>query len=463
MSTRKIEIKKLDFFVYLFLTIFFIWNISTFDYSTANIGVVFTFLLLGAFFYIKIITAKKNITLYRVFYIFCFIFMFYAPLQQYLNGTVFQLNNGWSLVYNDRDYIQANIVISVFVILFDTGYKLASLRKINKKKKRNYIVKPSDFSSIVLLLISIFAVLVLCFSGNLTGREGYDVSNQNISQQINNILRFMPVSCFFISFLQLKKHYSNSLFWIHIIYLIEAIIVYFPFNGAVSRFLLFGVYLSVVSLFCSKSKYKSIFFLLYVIGFFFVFSAFNYFKTHTITDLSGFSLFKADFCSIDFDAYQMLMATINYVEAEGIVFGKNILTACLCFIPRSIWTGKMVPSGQIVAEYWGTWFTNVSCPIMAECFIAFGYIGVFCGGFLVGGVFEIIDDFDYSKGYFKKTIFYLLSGLLVYILRGALLPVVSYTVALIIALLLVYVINKYFSKFYIKRKAFNFIEPVYGN
>ena len=438
------RLSKVDCIIYLLLTLFFVLNIATFDYSGAKWSVILTFFVLGAFFYVKIITAKKNITLYRVYYIFCFIFMFYAPLQQYLSGVVFQKNNGWILTYSDMDYLRANIILLIFTLLFEIGYHFSKSAK-KKETAPSYYTVQTMSSSLILIAISILAILVLLLSGNLFGSEGYDVSNQNVSNQINNILRFIPVSCFIVTILQ-RRLAPRKQIGLCILFLLEILLVFFPFYGSISRFLLFGVYLSLISLFFSKSKHKSLFFLLYVVGFFFVFSSFNYFKSHTLTDLSDFSLSLANFNFVDFDAYQMLMATISFVEVEGCSFGLNILSAVLNFIPRSIWTGKSLPSGQIVAEYYGTWFTNVSCPIMAEWIFAFGYFGVLIGALILGWLFKKIDGFDDSNSFFKKGFFVMTSGLLVYILRGALLPVMAYTFALTISLACVCIIEKYFCR-----------------
>lgn len=451
--------RTIDIIIYSALAIFFFLNILSFDFSGADGLVVGSFILMGLFFFYRIVSAKKNISLYRVYYIFAFIFLFYAPLQQYLSGTVFQLSNGWTLIYDNNDYLQANVLIIVFTVCFEFGYKLTHYKTTVKNK--TYLAQPTDFSMLVSMFISFAVVLFLYATGNITGRAGYDVENASISHQINNILRFFPISCFIVTILQGRKSgYINKP--IFIIYLLEVVIVFFPFNGSISRFLLFGAYLAIFSLFFSKSQCKSLFFLLYVVGFFFVFSAFNYFKSNTLEDLSGFALSLVDFNFMDFDAYQILMASMNYVEHVDIMYGQNILTALLCFIPRSVWTGKLDPSGQIVAEYWGTWFTNVSCPLPAEFFLAFGYFGVIIGGFLIGFLFKKIDGFDYSNSYLKKGLFCVLSGLLVYILRGALLPVTSYSVALVISLILVCCINIICSKFCISKKPLWVNQPSYS-
>lgn len=441
VARRDGTITRVDFTVYLLLTAFFLCNLAAFDYSGAHWAVILTFFLLGAFFYFRIITARKNISLYRVYYIFCFVFMFYAPLQQYLSHTVFQTNNGWTLTYSDTDYLRANAILFAFTVLFELGYHLTK-RKAPRAKPVTAV--PTVELHMTLLFCSFIAIGVLAATGNLFGRGGYDVSNAKIGSQINNILRFFPAACFVVTVLQ-NRDTAYKQKWVSAIFLMETILVFFPFYGSVSRFLVFGVYLTIISLFFSQAKHKSLYFLLYVIGFFFVFSSFNYFKNNSFWDLSGFALSLTDFKTMDYDAYQMLMATVSYVDANGCVFGKNILSAILNFVPRSIWSSKMLPSGQIVADYYGTWFTNVSCPVMAECYFAFGFFGILLGAPLTGFVLKKIDGFDHSESMFKKGFYFLVSGLLIYILRGAMLPTFAYTFALILSLTLVCALTRVIS------------------
>ena len=451
-NKQKKQYTQLDILVYFVLGFFFIFTILSLDFSKASFWIVFSFFIMGIFYFYKIISAKKNISLYRVYYIFAFVFMFYAPLQQYLSGTVFWASNGLAITYSDDDYLKANLVLTIFTICFEIGYHLFNSKKETKKK--NYVVIPSDFAEGVMIALSLLAFATLFISGNITNRSGYDFENQNISGQVNNILRFIPVSCFIITFLQKDKNGKKNTFAL-IVYIIEIFIIFFPLNGGMSRFLLFGTYMALIALLFSHGKHKSLFFLLFIIGFFFVFSSFNYFKTHNITDFSEFSLSLVNFNHSDFDAYQMLMASIKYVEREGVFFGGNILTVLLCWIPRSIWPGKMEPSGAIVAGYWGSWYTNLSCPIYAEFFLAFGYIGIILGAFIISWILKKIDSFDYSQRYFKKGVFCVLSGFLIYILRGALLPTVSYFIATILSLALIYVVNQYCSRIYVKKLPIN--------
>lgn len=81
----------------------------------------------------------------------------------------------------------------------------------------------------------------------------------------------------------------------------------------------------------------------------------------------------------DFDVYQQTVNCIVVVERSGISWGKNIVTAALFWMPRSIWPDKAKGTGVIVAKKVGyPWNqTNLSSPLWMESFWAFGWPGVF--------------------------------------------------------------------------------------
>ena len=54
LDRRKNDLTKVDLVVYTLLTVFFVINLLTFDYSGANWAVILTFFLLGVFFYYRI-------------------------------------------------------------------------------------------------------------------------------------------------------------------------------------------------------------------------------------------------------------------------------------------------------------------------------------------------------------------------------------------------------------------------
>ncbi len=98
-----------------------------------------------------------------------------------------------------------------------------------------------------------------------------------------------------------------------------------------------------------------------------------------LLDVLKESLFRCDF-----DTFQQTAAAVDYVERHGPRWGMNIVGAALFFVPRPLWPSKPVDSGNLVAGDLGYAYTNVSCPLPAELYLAFGFVGVVAGGLLLG-------------------------------------------------------------------------------
>lgn len=77
----------------------------------------------------------------------------------------------------------------------------------------------------------------------------------------------------------------------------------------------------------------------------------------------------------DFDGFQQLVNTRQYVEQRGHTWGKQIGSALLFFLPRSYWPGKAVPASIPVAQNRGYRFTNLSLPLPGELYLEFGLVG----------------------------------------------------------------------------------------
>lgn len=68
-------------------------------------------------------------------------------------------------------------------------------------------------------------------------------------------------------------------------------------------------------------KFKAILPFLLILGFVIIFPAFNFFKTHTINELSQFKFTIGDTLNtVDFDAYQLFLETSKYVSSNGVSF-----------------------------------------------------------------------------------------------------------------------------------------------
>ena len=427
------------------------WFLFNIDYTTIDGILLTTFSVNGVLSLYFAMSSKKNITIRRVFYIFIFIFFVMAPLQQKSNDIVFWRGWGLSVEYTDMDYLITNLYITVSILMFEIGYKLKqtfniSIPCMSIEIFTNDEKKPSMLTLVLLTFLSIISFVYLFLNGILFTNYIEARASSNFIAQINGIVKYIPVGCllFYVSTMQnIKSKKFNILFLV--IQLLIVFIIYFPLGGSSARFVLFSTYLSLYTVVASKNKGRALYPFIYIFGFLFIFSLFNVFKFSR--DLADVTLsIQPNLIRVDFDAYQMFMATMKYTNDYGICWGQNFLSAFLCFLPRDFFSWRLPPTGPLFMSYYGSDFGNVSCPLIAEMYFAFGGIGIFLLSFILGRIIKKVDSFDYSDNALKRQIFCLYAGISIYIFRGAFLPGWSYSFGFLLSTLLVYFFSKKVSK-----------------
>lgn len=78
----------------------------------------------------------------------------------------------------------------------------------------------------------------------------------------------------------------------------------------------------------------------------------------------------------DYDVLQQTINTYVFYDTHGSMYGRNIIGAALFFFPRQFWPSKPYGTGATIAAALGYQYTNLSEPLWAELFIAFGWIGL---------------------------------------------------------------------------------------
>lgn len=122
--------------------------------------------------------------------------------------------------------------------------------------------------------------------------------------------------------------------------------------------------------------------------------------------------------------------------------GKNLISAFLFFIPRKLWSGKSEATGSIVVRFLGSNQSNVSTPLIAEYYAAFGILGLIILGFITGKIIKKFDQYADSNNLLMVAIFCLLNGMSMYILRGSLLVSIAYTSVLSLSIILTFFVCK---------------------
>lgn len=80
--------------------------------------------------------------------------------------------------------------------------------------------------------------------------------------------------------------------------------------------------------------------------------------------------------SVDFSELQMTTNCYVYVQHNGFMWGNNLLSAALFFVPRSLWPGKAERSDLVVAKALGYRQKNLSSAYWSESYMAFGLPGL---------------------------------------------------------------------------------------
>lgn len=91
---------------------------------------------------------------------------------------------------------------------------------------------------------------------------------------------------------------------------------------------------------------------------------------------ANFRLGAEAYYTYDFDGFQQTVNAIYYTETHGHTWGHQLSSALMFWIPRSLWDGKAVPAGIVVADSRGYKFQNLALPFWAEVFMEFSWVGV---------------------------------------------------------------------------------------
>jgi hypothetical protein len=203
---------------------------------------------------------------------------------------------------------------------------------------------------------------------------------------------------------------------------------------ALSRFVLFGIFLALSTFFVDyfRPKVKAFVALASVAVLFIIFPVIKSLgtgelNTSGVMQRADFSMIFKYLLRVDFDVFMQIASTIEYYikEMGPIRYGANFIGVVLFFVPRALWPDKPVNTGELVATGLGFPYTNVSSPLAAEALMGFGVIGPAIVFFLLAFYIAKIEvhakwhqnAMPEAASFFIYAIF---MGFIVIILRGAL-------------------------------------------
>lgn len=330
--------------------------------------------------------ARRPFSLAQIHWIFYLSFLVIAPLSQYVHGSSL-----WGYRISVASYAMANALLFLWAISFGmfSGKRArdeggGDFRGFHRRFFHGLPVVPRRGVVVAVALSAAATAAIVYMVGfeNLFARSTFSFEAESTMEALlkDKILRGLPVMCFIVVLVRYKQRRDCA--WLLVAAGALLLLADFPFgmpryNAAM---IYGGLLLLAVPAFMERRGLFPLLLLLLLVVFFPATNAFRRDEFDALVLLESLSEAVANipegFLNADFDAYSMLVRGVDYVESVGPTLGYQLLSALLFFVPRAIWPGKPVGSGQTVAEYQGQAYTNLSFPLPAEGYINFGIIGL---------------------------------------------------------------------------------------
>lgn len=461
------KIEKKEFVsrvILLFLIVVYLLSFIVYgnEQEKVSFWIYISFVPIGIICIYELINDKLDVSLNKMHWYFVLIFLVLSPISQIRSGYC-----PWKYSWDEGLILRANVVVLLWCIIYILSYKrIIKIRikgenrneldaternTLNKKRKGIHLLRSSK---VLLLVISILSVLIMTriYGFNnlfIRGSEGFGDNTFGI--MFDYLLRSIPVINCSIFVLDRKQGGCAKIPEI-IIILVCVFIVNSPF--VLSRYWSGVVYLGLlVCIIPRKWIEKKRFDIIILSILLIVFPAFSIFKNNSFQE----ALQKGQrieiltvYNSVDFDAYSLLCQIIQFIKVNGLTWGTQLRSVIFFFVPRAIWNIKGVPTGQLVATWLNSFFTNVSSPLMGEGLIDFGIIGVMLYAFVFGGILRKFDLAFEEQRFVEKdsNVLYLniispfLLGFTIFIMRGALQSVFLRIMGFFLYLMMIYAFKK---------------------
>lgn len=382
----------------------------------------------------------------QVHWLFIIIFFCVAPVSHYLNGY-----KCWGYHLSDDTYVQTNL----HVLLWESVFAVVNARRVSFKDALvignlggRVAPKAGDRRRTWLLITSLSCVIltiVLVGFGNLFSRMTYGfsfVSSTNLI--VYQVSRSFPVAALAILYTSGNEDRSRDLLVIFAFLMV--VLVDSPLS--MSRYLMGAFWggLALLTLPSFRTR-RGLFPLAFLAVFLIVFPVSNVFRRQGAS-LDGVILaVKYSFLGIsegfntgDYDAFSMLARATMYVREHGISWGRQLVTALLFFVPRTMWPGKGVGSGYTIAQAQGQAFLNVSCPLPAEGIVNYGFVGLVLFAIVFALIARLIDKSFWVDRRSWSPLYPFVCMYTFFIMRGDFLSSFSYTTGFIASFALAHII-----------------------
>ncbi|UUV21272.1 O-antigen polymerase [Paenimyroides aestuarii] len=388
---------------------------------------------------------KKNkyVSLNLMINLFFFFFFGIAPLLQFYQKTVIFGGR----ILNEYEYFNMNILIIAIILLYSLmynfftktskkSYDFSKVSNLSQYLAFTHLIKLSVISTLCFILVfylNNFNVFSLLVRGGESSIDRVDIGSTS-SLIVSQFIRPIPIISFCIAISTRKNKNWFLKFYLFII----AILTTFPLG--VPRFYAAAVYIPVLCIVFKKFRDSKNFALFFIISFLIIFpflENFRHLNKYTKLELKlDYSMFGTG----NFDSYYNFAIIVleNYIT-----YGKQLLGVIFFWVPRSYWSDKPVGSGYYIAYYEGYSFNNVSANFFAEGYINFGYLGIVLFIFILAYLSAKLDVLsNYVLGTSSTNIiiipYFILLGMIFFMLRGDLLSSFSFTVGYILSFYFIY-------------------------
>lgn len=372
---------------------------------------------------VLLIIKKKSNIMQLTFWVFVYVWLGVAVMMQ-LGHKRFP----WGGFYEDHDITLALLAIIIGFFTYQIGISLGEKRDFNKKifERPMLSIKHLTLFSIIIFIFSLFVIVSFqgidaLFSPRVDANNNFDDKMQALL--VTNLSRVPIFGCLMLALMQRYKP------WKLIIFLIIAnLLISNPISTP--RYWFGSMLLSILFLIIPwslKSMAKWVYSLLIILLLIFPFA--DLFRYSFEVDIKYTDAEQIMTQKGDYDAFQMIMNARKYTELYGYSQGKQMIGNVLFFAPRSMWPKKPYGTGRTIADGLGYKFGNLSCPLWAELYFNFSWIGIIVGFLCYGYLSRRLEKaFLYYKGVtFFSTIVPFLAAYQIFFLRGDLLNGVAYS------------------------------------
>lgn len=410
---------------------------------------------------VKNIISQVNEAAYSLnimFWLFNFFFFFIAPVVQ----IIFEYHP-WGIILSNEDIEHTCYAIIIWMVSYKIGNFL--IREKNNSLNENYknikINKNMLYFLNVLSIISCLIIIKNVGLSNLFSRATSALTFGGDNSQMMSLITghctkaiiVFSVIVSIIYYQQEKKGELNLLLNLFIL-----LLVCFP--TALARNTAGTIYMGIgVILFYKKFKKvpnSLAYICFFIIAFLILFPAINAFRNLDFKEVNTIETIGQvvgnigeSYLAGDYDAFSMVSNVRNYVKINGLSYGKQFLGGILFFIPRTIWASKPIGSGSMIFTSLGKEFTNVSCPLIAEVYLNWGYVGNIIFGIILGSICSFLDKkywlnvkMENNRYLYFNLLYPFLLPLFFFMLRGDFMSTWSYACVYIFIFYILYKIIK---------------------